>query len=345
MLKGNSRNMPSYKITERDSEIITYLKGIAIFLVVFDHCFSYYSRIYELTVGLNTLLVMVRYVHMPLFFVISGFLCHKQNVLDFYKKKLTRVLVPFVFFSILKLVFSNLVANEFVHRDSLSGQLYDSFILGEGYWFAYAICLIYLVAPFFWNDQNTSKEGTPPWRAIIGVVFIVIFNALYYGMNWHFLKIIFQFRNAVLYLPYFLCGYIIRFYFSALKKWYSKKKWLVLPLSALIITAVTFLEVMNIRINSFTTKFIVSFPLMLFILLFCSILPNKIMILLNAGKYSWQVMLLDALYKAILFALLSKFLSIKPLYVCIITVIDYMFGILTSLICRRIPVLKSCMGL
>lgn len=285
---------------------------------------------------------MVRYVHMPLFFVLAGFLCHKQNIGKFYKKKILRILVPFFFFSILKLIYANLITNEFVHKDSFAMQLYDSFILGEGYWFAYAICIVYLVAPIFWIDEHTE---TVPMRAIIGVLFLFIFNTMYYGLHWHFLKIIFQFRNAVLYLPYFLCGYIIRIYFEPLKRMLASKKIWILIISTIIVALVAILEVKGVKGNTFVTKFLVSYALMVWLILFSSLLPHGINLLKLAGDYSWQVMLLDAFYKAILFAVISKFVNLSTFVVCAIVVMDYVLGIATCIVAKRVPVLRECMGL
>ena len=329
-------------LTKKESMIIDYLKGIAIILVVVDHAFSYYGRSNDLSTTISLLITVVQYVHIPIFFVIAGFLCKKQSFSVFYRKKLKRILIPFWFFSVLKLFYSMFISNEFAHAASLADQLYDAFILGETYWFAYAISLVYLVAPLFWFDDSRK---TPPKRVIVTLVVFAVLNISYYGFHWHFLKIVFQFRNAVFYLPFFLCGILIRYYYAEIKEFVTRKNVLLGVLSGIVITAVVVLEYLQINTNLFVTKFLAAFSLSYFIIQSCRLLPENLRILKYTGECSWQIMLLDAFYKAVGFAILTKICQPSPIVAVVVAFIVLLSGLITCKIMEKIPFLNILIGL
>lgn len=330
-----------HSLNKKEAIIINYLKGIAIFLVIFDHVFSYYSTTNELSNFMNTLLDMIRYVHVPLFFVLAGFVCHKQQISTYYKKKITRVLIPFYFFTILKLIYSNCISSEFAHSSSIVFQLYDAFIVGGAYWFAYAICLIYLATPLFWERSDDDR----PKKAIAAAIAAIVFNVFYYGMNWSFLPSIFQIGNTVFYIPFFLLGYIMQYYYEAIKAAARRMQMPVMVLSAFIILTVTFLTYRGIRTNFFATKFVVSLAIMYYLTLFCKLLPDDLPVMNYAGLCSWQLMLLDAFYKAILFSVLSRLMSISIPVVAMIVLMDFFLGLITCRAANYILIVHWMMGL
>ena len=151
---------------KRTSANLDYLKAFAAFLVVLGHCLSYYTAWQPLPLFAGIAEDLIYHVHVPLFFAISGFLCHRQPLRPYYKKKVLRVLVPFWFFAFLKVFFSTVIVRHFAHADTIGGQLYDAFVIGRAYWFAYAIFLMLLIAPLFWEKD----EKTAPRKAIIGMI-------------------------------------------------------------------------------------------------------------------------------------------------------------------------------
>ena len=127
--------------------------------MVLGHGISYYAYRYSLPVFAGIAEDLIYQVHVPLFFTISGFLCHRQPLRAYYKKKILRVLVPFWFFAFLKVFFSTVIVRHFAHADTIGGQLYDAFVIGRAYWFAYAIFLMLSIAPLFWEkDENTAPR-------------------------------------------------------------------------------------------------------------------------------------------------------------------------------------------
>ena len=163
------------RFDSRTRSNIDYLRGFAAFLVVFGHALSYYGAAYAALPRYAAILEdMIYQVHVPLFFVISGFLCHRQPMRPFYRKKALRILVPFWFFAALKLVYTSWISGRFAHASSLSGQLYDAFVIGQTYWFAYAIFLMFLLAPLFWEKE----ESTAPKKAMAAFAVFTAFNII-----------------------------------------------------------------------------------------------------------------------------------------------------------------------
>lgn len=87
----------SSRLTALDS-----LRGFGILLVVLGHA----SR----SVGLVSWIFSF---HMPLFFIISGMLFHERQFLDSFKKKATRLLIPYLFFGIVTFAYWALIERLF----------------------------------------------------------------------------------------------------------------------------------------------------------------------------------------------------------------------------------------
>ena len=200
-------------LDKRTSADLDYLKAFAAFLVVLGHCLSYYTAWQPLPLFAGIAEDLIYHVHVPLFFTISGFLCHRQPLRPYYKKKVLRVLVPFWFFAFLKVFFSTVIVRHFAHADTIGGQLYDAFVIGRAYWFAYAIFLMLLIAPLFWEKD----EKTAPRKAIIGMVAAAVFSAVCSIKELSLLPAVFQISPTVKHLPFFLSGMVLRFYYPKLK--------------------------------------------------------------------------------------------------------------------------------
>lgn len=83
---------------------IDILKGIGIILVVIGHNSSGVLRNFIYT------------FHMPLFFIISGFLFSKKNIKDYLMNSFQRLLIPYFLFLILlslPLIISTCITNKY----------------------------------------------------------------------------------------------------------------------------------------------------------------------------------------------------------------------------------------
>lgn len=87
----------SSRLTALDS-----LRGFGILLVVLGHA----SRSASLVSWIFSF-------HMPLFFIVSGMLFHERQFLDSFKKKVTRLLIPYLFFGIVTFVYWALIERRF----------------------------------------------------------------------------------------------------------------------------------------------------------------------------------------------------------------------------------------
>ena len=146
----------------------------------------------------------------PVFVMVSGALLldpnKKEDLLTFYKKRFSRILVPIsiwtVFFLAAAFLKNSLMGNELTIMDLLKRVL-----SGRPYyhmWFLYMILGLYLFTPFFRKIIANSTKNELVFLAVITFA-ISAFNYAYGGgrsklfINWF-----------LLYAPFFFVGYLIR---------------------------------------------------------------------------------------------------------------------------------------
>ena len=94
---------------QRD-DYIDYLKGILIFLVVLGHCYVIKS---------SEMWLAYRF-HMPLFFMISGYLFNnKRSFKDFTIQKIKTIIVPYVIFFLISLFITELFMDKITLKQAL----------------------------------------------------------------------------------------------------------------------------------------------------------------------------------------------------------------------------------
>lgn len=193
---------------------INYIKGIAIILVFIGHAAtpSFLQRpyIYELIVQL------IYSIHMPLFFLISGFLSYKiinmnlnKNYLNFIKNKFFRLGIPFLTISFMTnfiiVAFKQLI-NEPLPINTLLEMLKTIFLYPENgimgaLWFLYTLLLINIISPLI--------VKFPLKLTILLSLFLNIFTPKYIN----FLSI----SRVSFFLVYFLIGLYFRTYYESNK--------------------------------------------------------------------------------------------------------------------------------
>lgn len=258
-------------ITNKE-DYIDYLKAFSIILVIVGHALSFYSKTYQPLLREWRILELLIYsVHVPLFFAIAGFLCHRQKVLPFYKKKIFRILIPFITFSLLKLIYTNCISNHFVHADNVREQIIDAFVYGNLYWFCYAILLIFLLSPILWTRDGKGIKRISVYIVIAFAAFSTISQMLNIS-----LPNIFQIKNAIYYFPFFAVGYFINQQKTQFEEMTQKYYIFLTFLSAFVIIGyLSFVLTDTVKDNFFPAKFIVSFALMLFLLRLAKALPKN----------------------------------------------------------------------
>lgn len=199
------------------------IKGIGIILVYLGHSFN--LKELDWNIIYIYLYSTVYSFHMPLFFFISGFLSNTNkniNLEKFYKGKIKRLLVPYLFINLIDFIprtlFPQLVNSKF-------GGIKEVVFYGTKIsWFVYTLFIIFMFFPFL--DKYILKKDK---YYLFGLVLVII----------NYLKIfnnikIFSLGTVVEYLLYFYIGYVIRpVYNEKIKNEFSNKK-----ISSLIISIV-----------------------------------------------------------------------------------------------------------
>ena len=317
-----------------EKQNINYLKAVAIIMVVFYHaiCDILCTPNANDLVAAEVKAVMEN-VHVPLFFLIAGYLCHKQNVISFYRKKVQRILIPFLFMSCLKLLFNNLISSTHIHGSDITYQLFDAFACGKLYWFCYAILIIYMVAPLFWNDK------TRIWLMLI----ITLTANFVLGIANVELTYVLQIRNAIYQLPFFLTGMLLSQ--CKFKSQLIATKLLLLT-GSLIVAIVTICMKFLLDIDNYLVNFVMGLSIMYILYnLAVSIRSNAIDKLLTLpARYSLQIMLFDSFYRIVLISILSKFMNKEIWMVIIVSIMVLLFSCVSCEVIAKIPGVRTLMG-
>ena len=327
---------------------IDYLKAFSIILVVLFHGI-FYTGIFWNHLFYICLYITLRNVHVPLFILLAGYLCHKQNLRTYYLKKLRRILIPFLFMSVLKLLLGNLFFPEFVHEGTLAAQVYDAFICGGLYWFCYALLVLYLLAPLFWNREVLI------WVLLILTLGINIF------LQRQELELtnILQLSRVLSLFPYFLTGMLLsRYHLTAV---FQKKRTILIGLFlALGAGAVTgYFRFHEDVYNSYYLDFIMGLSLMLLLFLLSEGIAAAVksaksrktpiavidQILTASGRYSLQIMFFEGFYRSIGYQLFALFIpdGIGQVLLIVVFVLACSWG--TCRILEKIPGLSFLTGL
>lgn len=190
---------------------LDYLKGIGIILVILGHSFFFTGfnlvnkERYFIYYYVNN---FIHSFHMPLFFIVAGFLSNKEyKIKSFYISKIKRLLIPYIFINIIDYIprhlFSSFVNNS---SNSLVRVIFYSRVAT---WFVYTLFMIFLIFPVL--DKYIFKKD----KYYIFLYFLLIINMLnleIFNVN------IFTLNRIVFYLTYFYFGYILKNYYEKIKQ-------------------------------------------------------------------------------------------------------------------------------
>ena len=128
---------------------IDYSKGIAILFVIFGHVYS----------GNNIATTWIYSFHMPLFFIISGFLLKlnkNKDTKSMILKKFKSLMVPYILFSIINIVGFYLIKD--LSYEVFKGNIFNTITLfGIGaLWFLPALFISETL--FLFEKNNISKN-------------------------------------------------------------------------------------------------------------------------------------------------------------------------------------------
>ena len=322
---------------KKRSTIITNLRAVAIILVVIYHAMDYAGNYLNgASASWSLCLSVMDAVHVPLFLMISGYLCHPQNVLKYYKKKTFQIIVPFLVFSFIKLVV-NLNFDQFSHAGTAGGEILKAYLFGEYYWFSYCLFFLCLLAPLLWKLKSRL--------AIIGVFALVLsFNVLNGFFSLVPLGGPFQIFTVLIFGTWFLLGYMLRQLKAG--ELLNKKaiKHIVFLLSVVVSALAINLYSKNL-LEGFLRKFLMSVSSSYILVYLFSFLRFEIFPLNYISKYSYQTFFLDSFVKVVLFAVASRFLTIDPTVVLLIGIVNVLVSTFICFIAHKIKFIKTLFGL
>lgn len=155
-------------------DLIDILKGVAIISVLICHSVIVYPVNLEEVAWCNILKRFVDSYQMPLFFMISGFLCsYKGNYGGYLLARVKRILVPYIVFDAAALLL-RVVGGSFVNRSmDIKSAIFQLFLQGTsagGYWFLYTLFVISVIAPLFWVILKKNRLLGLPIIAVCVIV-------------------------------------------------------------------------------------------------------------------------------------------------------------------------------
>ncbi|WP_407536947.1 acyltransferase family protein [Cetobacterium somerae] len=191
---------------------LTIMKGIGIILVILGHSFSFTGFNLLSNNFLNRYLYDSIYsFHMPLFFLIAGFLSNKlENNFSkiFYVSKTKRLLIPYIFINIIDAIPRHLFIN-FVNNKSNNLEriiLYS----GAATWFVYTLFLLFLVFPFV---EKIIIKRDKYYLFGVSLLFLNIYK-IGYSIK------IFTIDRLVYMSFYFYVGYILKKYYKSIVEYF-----------------------------------------------------------------------------------------------------------------------------
>ena len=317
------------------SSRLDYLKAAAAVLVVLGHALTYINNTASLEGFWKALESLIYAVHVPLFFAVAGYLCHRQPLGSFYKKKLLRIFVPFLTFTVLKLLYSVAFSGQALS----AGLLKDAFIYGTYYWFCYAILLMFLIAPFVWRRDD--KTGVTVISVVILIVCLVLQVAFTVKESDGYGPL--QILQVAYCYPFFFAGYFFKQYEKSLKR-------LMVPALAVgagltVLYLYIDLNGMEERLFYFPVRTAASLALIVGVTALSGIIPEGFDRFSFLGRISLQIMLFDSFYKVILFKIAERIGFMHPVMCIPITALDIAFTVLTCILIRKLPYIRTLFGL
>lgn len=178
---------------------LDYIKGFAILLVILGHIY-YYD---------NPIKIFIYSFHMPLFFIISGFLSNNKS-LDIKTticNKFKSLIIPYIMFGC-GIIFLKLIINNGITGEIKSYILY--FLTGTGMdalWFLPALFIIDIIYCLLKNSKLNTLLKIP--------TIIVLFLVGLYGKNIHTNIVLVTLYRSLIGLGFFMLGH---YTFNFIKK-------------------------------------------------------------------------------------------------------------------------------
>jgi surface polysaccharide O-acyltransferase-like enzyme len=192
------------------------IRVISMFLVIVIHVSNIYSRNYinisDFSYFFATFFNGLARVSVPLFFMISGALLLSKKDDDSYKKRITKMLIILISWSVIYYLWDIFVMN---YDKPLVATFFRSFFipLKAHLWFLYSLIGIYIVLPFIrkiFNNTSYKEDKLFIYLWMFFTGFVYIFRLMIQLLN---IKTTITYPvplvQGTYYLGYFVLGYII----------------------------------------------------------------------------------------------------------------------------------------
>lgn len=315
-------------------EKIDVLKGIAIFLVVLGHGIIFYPVNLHENVICNFVFTWLSSVHMPLFFVVSGYCySYKNNYKEYIEKKIKRLIIPYFVFNLIDIIPRTLLSN-LVNRPRGVGESLTKILLyGGEYWFLYTLFIIFLIYPIFSKYALKNKY-------IMVLYFIVNILVVVFVKN---IPDVLKLSSVVYYMVYFSLGVAIKKYIgkSIFEVKFNKTIAVVITIVSLLLwvilvhTNISSIRIITALVGIITIYFFTESHLI-------------VMIFKRFGKYSLQLYLLNGFLLVISRTIIVSVLGIYNPFLIIMFNVLVDFGLsylFIKYICEKIKTVKIIMGM
>lgn len=278
-------------------------RGIGILLVVLGHIIPQESYLGG----------TIYSFHMPLFILLSGVFastCEKYKFIDYLKKSVSRLIVPYVVFTLIGIALNYIIVDWRIYFSAATFK--DVLINCNAYywqttgalWFLVALFIIRIL--FYFYDKLILKKGSAMLIALslVCLFYIAIYlNVFQVWMSQYHpaFTFPFQLKSAMIGLPFYIIGYLLK---DNIKSFSYKDNPVlnsVLFVGSAVLTfgfAVRYNHTVNLGANTYNDSFLfVVFAFTgIYITIVIGSLLKKSKVLIWFGKHSMEIYLLHNIF-------------------------------------------------
>lgn len=230
-------------------EWIDAAKGFTMLLVILGHCFDGYisagifpDDFYWLQEGHS----FIYSFHMPLFFIMSGFLfyyTYSNYSISKLKYKIFDILILYFMFSVVQISIQILMVGKINRHLNMSDIFYLPIYTVPPYWYLYVLAALYLISNVFFSKISIGK--------ILVTFTICLFSTLFIHIDE------FSLSNIAYYLFFFVFGGALVTFDVDLKKWEK----------SLLFILIGYLLLVNLNLNNYVYRPLIAFLLSIFVII------------------------------------------------------------------------------